>query len=231
MSRQVPLPTRQLSNLTGLFLLSVLLFSARPGEARPLRDKAGSSPVRDGFTMGATVGRGSIDIRCTTCTDTKLSDALSVTGHMGYMVNPRLAIVAEHWMVRFKDRGSDLFDDSEDHLVAQHMTGLAAQLFVTKRLWVKGGFGFGWHLSDGDYGDPVPTPDVMENSTHPPAGAADSESEGTVFGTTTFVAIGVELAHNEYFAADLQLRGGTTRRSDDRYQVYNTGLNVGFNWY
>lgn len=211
-----------------LSLLAALLMASRRAQAGSSWDKIATTPVRDGFTMGATIGRGSIEVQCATCPDAKISEALSVSGHAGYMVTPQLSIVGEHWMLRFNERGSKFFDDSEIHLVAQQMTTIATQLFVTNRVWIKGGIGFGWHITDGDYDASPAATEGLPNKHQP---APKEMSEGKILGTATFVAVGVELAHNEVFAVDLQLRGGTTRRPDGRYQVYNTGLNVGFNWY
>ena len=210
-------------------LATPLVFSS-PAEASHDRHKRVTSPVRDGFTMGATFGRGSIDVKCATCADAKLTEALSVSAHVGYMVTPRLALLAEHWSVRYNARGGALFDDSEDHLVAQHISTFAGQLFVTNSLWIKAGLGVGWHITDGDYDKDLsattPMP-IGANGTSSPKG----ESRSRASGTASFAAIGLELAHNEVCAVDIQFRVGTTRLSDERYQVYNTGLNVGFNWY
>lgn len=216
--------------------VSTVLFVSRPAEADIGHDKVvTTNPVRDGFTMGATFGRGSIDVRCATCRDAKLTEALSVSAHVGYMVTPRLALLGEQWSVRYNARGGALFDDSARHLVAQHMSTIAGQLFVTNRLWVKAGLGVGWHITDGDYDNAPRSASPMPTSPMPIASRSPSipeeRPEGRVTGTATFAAIGLELAHNSVLAVDLQFRVGTTRRPDDRYQVYNTGLNVGFNWY
>lgn len=237
MARQLPSHAQKIPYLIGLLALSGLLFLGSPAEAGPFRDKLATTPVRDGLTMGASVGRGSIDVRCATCVDAKLTEAVSASGHVGYMVTPRLAVVGEYWLVRFKDRGSTLFDDSEVHLVSQHNSALAAQVFVTERLWIKGGFGFGWHFSDGDYRAPAPSVEEgMPTNTHSGAMTKSEDviqglPEGPAQGTTRFVALGVELAHNHVFSADIQLRAAKTSFPSGRYEVYNTGLNVGFNWY
>jgi len=220
----------------GLSAFLGLLFAASPGDASPSGDKLATSPVRDGFTLGASIGRGSIDIRCATCVDAKLTEALSASGHVGYMVTPRLAVVGEYWMVRFEDRGSALFDDSDVHLVSQHNSALAAQVFIADRLWVKGGLGFGWHFTDGDYHTPAVVAEGMPPNAH---GGAMSTSEdmrqdtrqGGMQGATRFVAVGVEVVHNHVFSADVQLRAAKTSFPGERYEVYNTGLNVGFNWH
>lgn len=210
--------------------LATLLLLTTSAAAERDRGDGVLSPVRDGFTMGASFGRGSIEVDCDTCDSAKLTEALSVAAHVGYMVTPRIAILGEHWSVRYNERGGALFDDSQRHLVAQHMSTVAAQLFVTNSIWVKAGFGVGWHITDGDYDKELPqvgpTP-VSANGGERPA----DDGQGPELGNATFAAIGWEVAHNSVFAMDIQLRVGSTRRADDKYQILNTGANVGFNWY
>lgn len=210
--------------------LSLLLLAS---PARAERDAHSSvlSPNRDGFTMGATFGRGSIEVDCGTCGDAKLTEALSISAHAGYMITPRLALLGEHWSVRYNARGGPLFDDSERHLVAQHISAVAAQLFVTNRLWIKAGVGVGWHITDGDYDKDLPAAPMAIAAAQGQGMPGGEDDAGSSAGRASFAAIGWELAQNSVFAADIQLRIGATRRADDRYQVYNTGLNIGFNWY
>ena len=212
-----------------LTLGTLLLLTAEATADRDV-EKGVLSPIRDGFFAGASFGRGSIEVDCSTCDKAKLTEALSVTAHAGYMVTPRVGLVGEHWSVRYNERGGPLFDDSERHLVAQHMSTIAAQLFVTNRLWVKAGLGVGWHISDGDYDKDLPAT-VPQPVSKSGGQQMPETSDGSVMGSATFAAVGYELAHNSVFAADIQFRVGTTRRPDDRYQILNTGLNIGFNWY
>jgi hypothetical protein len=188
------------------------------------------SPERDGLTMGASFGRGSIEVDCDTCDTAKLTEALSLAAHIGYMVTPRIAVVGEHWTVRYNERGGPLFDDSERHLVAQHMSTSAAQLFVTHRLWLKAGVGVGWHITDGDYDKEMPISGPVAASATGGSRMPES-SDSVAMGNATFAAVGYEFAHNTVFAADIQFRVGSTQRPDKRYQILNTGLNIGFNWY
>jgi hypothetical protein len=210
--------------------LSTLLLLTTSAAADSDRKSGVLSPVRDGLILGASFGRGSIEVDCDTCEAAKLTEALSLAAHVGYMVTPRIGIVGEHWTVRYNERGGPLFDDTERHLVAQHMSTIAAQLFVTDSIWVKAGVGVGWHITDGDYDKAPPQIGPM------PVSAKGGESprktdEGPDLGNATFAAIGWEIAHNSVFAADIQFRVGSTRRADQRYQILNTGMNVGFNWY
>ena len=191
------------------------------------------APKRDGLMMGASIGRGSIAVECKRCDEGTLTDALSVAAHVGYMITPRLAILGEHWSVRYNQRGGAWFDDSVYHLVAQHQSMLAAQLFVTDSVWLKAGLGVGWHVTDGRYAQP-PLPVEQSGAPLPAAGKGEDQgpaSEVSSDGAATALSLGWEFAHNSVFAADVQLRLGTTRNFDGKYDVVNTGINVGFNWY
>jgi hypothetical protein len=203
-------------------------------------DRDGSvSPQRSGLTFGASIGRGSIDIRCDECGDVApITEGLSLAAHAGYMLLPRIGIVGEHWTVRYNDRGSEWFDDSEPHLVAQRIFVAGAQAFLTNRIWLKAGLGVGWHISDSRYANPP----MQGRNTEPvtaSSGAAGSQdpvrpmetSDSNSLSPAFLLAAGFEFAHNEFFAADVQLRIGHTRRPQDEYQIYNTALNIGFNWY
>lgn len=217
--------------LLGLSVLSLVLV-ATPAYAQ-VDSASVLGPQRDGFTMGATFGRGSIEVACDTCVEATLTEALSVSAHAGYMITPRLALLGEHWTVRYNARGGPLFNDNERHLVAQHMSTVAAQLFVTNRLWIKAGVGVGWHITDGEYDNapkPRSTVGIAANGSASPVPSDEPEDEGSA-GAASFAAIGWELAHNSVFACDIQFRVGATKRHDARYEVYNTGLNIGFNWY
>ena len=222
--------TMQRAIPSAIAALSTLLLLTGLAAAERDSGESAVSPIRDRFIVGASFGRGSLEVECDTCEAAKLTEALSVAGHIGYMVTPRIAIVGEHWTVRYNARGGPLFDDSERHLVAQHMSTVAAQLFVTDSIWLKAGAGVGWHITDGDYDKDLPnfgpTPVNATGGERP-----DEMDTGRKFGNATFAAIGWEVAHNSIFAADIQFRVGTTTRADNRYKILNTGMNVGFNWY
>ena len=210
--------------------LSLLLLASPAGAQRDWQSSE-LGPNRDGFTMGASFGRGSIEVDCGTCGEAKLTEALSISAHAGYMITSRLALLGEHWSVRYNARGGPLFDDTERHLVAQHISMVAAQLFVTNSVWVKAGLGVGWHITDGDYAKDLPDPAPMTIAAAQGQGPQPGPEEDRGTGAASFAAIGWEVAHNSVFAADIQLRIAATKRPDERFQVYNTGLNIGFNWY
>ncbi len=193
---------------------------------------------RDGLFGGISFGRGSIDVDCGDCAGSggTLTEALSLETHVGYMLTPQLALVGEHWTVRYNARGGALFDDNAPHLVAQHVSSLGAQLFFGKSFWVRTGVGVGWHISDGDYAKRVgPSGQVqavtteINNTQQSPERPPLEEIPGP--GASYFAAIGWEVAHSRSFVAEVQLRAASTQRADDAYQVRNVGLNVGASWY
>ncbi|HTM23287.1 MAG TPA: hypothetical protein VL172_22350, partial [Kofleriaceae bacterium] len=110
--------------------------------------------VRAGWVFGGNVGRGRLDISCPGCGHMAgLSDALSIGGHAGRMLTPRLAALVDVWVVRYADRDNYWFGDSADHVVEQRVITGAAQLWVSRRWWLRAGLGGGYHRSDADYTD------------------------------------------------------------------------------
>lgn len=189
------------------------------------------APDRHGLTFGLSIGRGSIEVECGSCARApKLKEALSVAAHVGYMILPRIAVTAEHWTVRYNERGGRWFDDSQRHLVAQRITAVAAQAFVTDSIWLKAGVGVGWHIGDGDYTKPSPSVEpgpIAVGSAGPKP--TDGDDAGLQVRPAYFTAIGWEFARNRSLAAEVQLRVAATQGPD--YQVLNTGLNFGMSWY
>lgn len=187
--------------------------------------------VRSGLMLGASVGRGSIDIDCDTCGNVgAITEALSYSLHAGLMVTPSAAVMLEHWTIRWNDRGSEWFDDSAQHLVAQRITTVSGQLWFGKYVWVRGGLGVGRHISDSRYARVEGEPDgVLRSSTGGGSSTPDTDNGG--WSPAASLAVGFEFAHTTTFAADVQLRVGTTRRDADEYQVHNTGLMFGASWY
>ena len=186
---------------------------------------------RSGFAFGFSFGRGGLDVECPRCGNVAaITEGLSLTAHAGFLLSPNLALLAEHWTVRWNDRGSEWFDDGADHLVAQRMTFAAAQLWLTPTLWLKAGLGVGWHISDSLYTKP-PLPSDRSPRPASLSGETGSHDEAGRAAPAYFTAIGWEYAHTATFAADIQLRFGATRRPADEYQIYTTGLNFGLSWF
>ncbi len=192
---------------------------------------------RDGVFIGMSFGRGSIDVDCGDCPSGggRLTEALSLETHVGYMLTPQIALVGEHWTIRYNARGGALFNDNAPHLVAQHVSSLGAQVFIADKVWIRSGFGLGWHVSDGDYMKKARADTSMSVSVdgaqalQPQAPSTPGEADSA--GGSYFAAIGWELAHSTSFVAEVQLRAASTYRPDEAYEVRNVGVNVGASWY
>ena len=197
----------------------------------PYVEAVAPAAQRDGLMWGVSIGRGSIAVECDSCDNVDaLTEALSYSGHVGWMVMPRLAVVLEHWAVRYNDRGSEWFNDSADHLVAQQMNLLEGQLWVTDRLWVMAGLGYGKHISDSRYANPAWNNDSTLRAGEAGPGGMSTESYSE-YAPAAMLAAGFEFARTTTFAVDVQLRVASTRRAANEYQIHNTGFVFGINWY
>ena len=108
---------------------------------------------------------------------------------------------------------------TEDRLtISQTLVTAAIQLWLTPRLWVKGGVGAAHASYDWDGG-------LVQLS--------DRSDDVPGF----MVAAGYELASRPTFAIDLQLRYGTglysTDGNDEEYEIaaHNASVSIGLNWY
>ena len=101
-------------------------------------EKAVSEPHRSGWTYGLHAGYGhmtvqnQLDSDCGARTCLFDANAVSVDLRVGYFVSPRLAALAEVWMVISPD---DLTVSGQAHYTA------AIQGWVTNSLWLKAGGG------------------------------------------------------------------------------------------
>lgn len=188
-----------------------------------------------GFYAGVSIGRGSIGIDCDNCYGVPdITEALSLTGSIGYRLNSQIGIVGEYWRVTHNDFGTDWFDDEAPHQITQNMATLALQVWVIKNVWLKAGAGTGWHISDSPYAT-VPVDDRIrfaqglsnETSTRAtlprPRDSVSGEPSRAVF-----AAIGWEFLKSEHISIDVQLRVGKTIRPEYQFQIYNTAFNIGF---
>ncbi len=191
--------------------------------------------VRSGLYGGLSFGRGSIEVICDSCIDGggTLTEALSVEGHLGFMLTPQIGIVGEHWNVRYNQRGGSLFDDTAEHLVAQHITTVGAQLFLGGSFWFRTGLGVGWHITDGEYANKKNPQGHVFFAGEAFGEGSQPSSEESLSGVSPayYAAVGWEFAHTSALAAEVQLRVAGTQRPSDEYQVRNVGLNVGMSWY
>ncbi len=150
--------------------------------------------VRHGLIFGVGIGFGGIG--ATDCGNCGLGLAGEL--HLGGMVTPRFGLmydVSSVW--RPIDAASDL---------TQTIHTIAAQLWLTNRLWVKGGFGIGHITLRDDFNG-----DVTETAA---AGLG---------------AIGFEMAQSPWFALDLQFR--LAYAGYDSGGATNGMALIGFNWY
>jgi hypothetical protein len=162
---------------------------------------------RGGLVFGFSGGVGAIH------TD-NCGDACGVAGmgegHIGGMINPRMALLLEIWVADHPwSAGGSSFET-----INSFFTG-AAQYWVNDIVWIKGGLGVAEIHEDTGYG---------YGYTY----ASNSSTGFALFG-----AAGVEVMQSYNFALDIQLRIGNGFYSDSlgSFSVQNYGLLVGFNWY
>lgn len=86
---------------------------------------------RSGFNLGASLGLGGINAEA--CGDL-CGFASALEFHLGFMLNPRLAIVGDVW---FNNHGIPGSDSSTTHTLFV----AALQYWATDKLWLKGGLG------------------------------------------------------------------------------------------
>jgi hypothetical protein len=219
-------------------LLLPLHASAQPNyqaAPAPVVTNALPSLERTGFTFGASIGRGNIDMACEGCGNLpSLEEALSYSVHGGYMLAPRLALVGEFWDVRYNDRNSSFFTDSNDHVVSQQMVTVGAQLWLLKSLWLRAGIGSARHISDSQFSKrrgfpggrvPAASGDSSSGQTEPDPGRVSAWAPSAV------AAVGWEFVHTRTFAVDVQVRAANSRMDGGDYNVRNLAVVFGANWY
>jgi hypothetical protein len=131
--------------------------------------------------------------------------AVELDGHIGGMLNPRLALMFEV-QVNAQTIHSDAFNG--DTTLSQGAAMIAGQFWVLPMLWIKGGLGFANLQTD----DAYVTQDL-----------------GT--GAAVMGAIGVEILSARNFALELQGRiiEGTFNSGNDHLTSGTIGF--GINWY
>jgi hypothetical protein len=153
---------------------------------------------RDGFVIGFSLGAGVLtNDNCDSC-DSLEGGAAEF--HLGFMVTPQLAVLAEGYAVSHTE---------QDLTLSQTIGMLAAQYWVSPKLWVKGGLGSG-HLSlSNDRGQEL---------------AVSEEGAGAM------IAAGYEVYQGRSFAIDVSLRAAAVSYEESD-TVTQTAAAVGFNWY
>jgi len=197
---------RRLAVAIGIGLLTVFgSLSAAQAQYRGQRPYYGPPPMaprgvyRHGLTLGGSIGGGAItsDGCGPFC-----GAAGMIEGHIGGMLNPRLALMGDFW------GSAHRWDDGLGTGTTYHgIYTLALQYWVTDILWLKGGAGFA-QLNFGYDGTANP----------------DENGPG-ILG-----AIGIEVVQAYNFALDLQFRLGHGFY-DTGPDVSNIGFMVGVNWY
>jgi len=131
--------------------------------------------------------------------------AVEVDGHLGGMLSPRFALMAE-LQVNAQTVHSDFING--DTVLSQSALMIAGQFWLTPQLWIKGGLGFA-HL------------DAQDDYTQYDFGG----------GGALMAGIGFEVLSARFFAVDLQARiiEGTYHGLDDN--ITSGTLGVGLNWY
>jgi hypothetical protein len=155
---------------------------------------------RGGLVVGFGLGFGALS--ADSCGDL-CGSALSLEGHIGGMVDPRMALMFDAWTTIHPIPNSD--GDTTNTLY----TG-ALQLWLSPIVWLKGGIGLG--------------------NTRISSNSVGTITDATAF--ALMGAGGVELVHAGWFALDLQARLGHTFYSQaDGGPITNFAFMVGFNWY
>ncbi len=164
---------------------------------------------RSGLVFGFSGGIGAIH-------SDNCGDACGVAGllegHLGGMINPRMALMLEIWGADHPwSAGGSSFET-----INSFFTG-AAQYWVNDIVWIKGGLGVA----------------ELRQTFNDYYGGYYSNTVNDITGFGLFGAAGVEVMQSYNFALDIQLRIGNGFYSDSigSFSVQNYGLLVGFNWY
>ncbi len=207
-------PTKSLLVLAALLVAPAAAsaqgyYGGGPGGPGPSTQLPGGFHNRGGriiyggsFGLGGMHDSGSNVTTCGNCNYNPL--AVSLAGHIGGFVGPRLALMAEG-QINAQTVSSDFYDDT---VLSMNTLMIAAQYWVTPQLWIKGGLGVSQLWADNAY-------EVWDFGTG-----------GAVMG-----AIGYEIMSARNFSIDLQGRliQGAFNSLDDK--VTSGTVGVGVNWF
>jgi len=198
---------KRLAVAVGIGLLTVFgSLSAAHAQYGAPRPYYGAPPpprgvYRSGLVIGGSLGVGGIyaqdcGVYC--------GAAGMFEGHIGGMLNPRLALMGDLW------GAIHAWEDIYGPGTTYHgIYTIALQFWVADIIWLKGGIGFGHMKLQGDF---------------------DAIAFGDESGLAAMGAAGVEIVQAHNFTLDLQLRlghGFYTQGGD----VNNVGAMIGVNWY
>jgi len=177
---------------------TALTTSAHARERYPL---TGYHPARMGLTGGGDLGFG--DIRCSGQGCASFIEGGSFGLHIGGMVGPRVAILADAWW---------MFHTENRLTVSQGIMTAAARFWPVRHLWLQGGLGVArvGYAYDGAFAQ------FADHSEWVPAFQ---------------LAIGAEPIATDTFGLDIALRYGTGFYSDGDFRIHNIALVVGVSFY
>lgn len=204
----------------GIIALGSSLAFAQPGAAPPPPTYTPGTPGyyaappphhesaffdRRGLTVGFGFGFGNMatdsgPIGCSDCSYTPLAGAVDF--HIGGMLSPRLAVLLEIWGV-IRPLDSQGFESLQ-----QTAMMVAAQYWLSPKLWLKGGIGAA----------------VLELTYDDGYDSEPLDDGGAIMG-----ALGYEIVAGPRFGIDLQLRLGTGAYEGGEIHAINGAL--GINWY
>jgi hypothetical protein len=165
------------------------------------------------LTLGVSLGLGGMKaesgpIDCGTCDYNPIT--VGVAGHIGGMLNHRLALMLE---LQANAQTIDENRFGETTTLVQMAAMFAAQYWVTPQLWVKGGIG-GAHLQ------------AQYDDFYGPLGEEPISDGVAVLG-----AVGYEILSARRYSVDLQGRlfVGSYDKLDD--QITSGTIGIGMNWF
>jgi hypothetical protein len=155
---------------------------------------------RYGLVVGVGVGFGALT--ADGCGDL-CGSGLSLEGHIGGMVNPRMAVLFDAWGVIHPIPNTD-------GATTNTIYAGALQWWLTPIIWIKGGIGLG-------------NTEISSNSI-------GTQTDATAL--ALLGGLGVEVVQVGGFALDLQgLLGHTFYSNSDGGPITTYAFMVGFNWY
>ncbi|HET6610497.1 MAG TPA: outer membrane beta-barrel protein [Kofleriaceae bacterium] len=167
---------------------------------------------RDGFIIGFSVGGGHLSADCEGCGDSL--GAFAADLHLGGMINPRLAITGDVWVLGHSEEIEGL---DGDLIVTQAIVTANARYWIAPIFWAQAGIG----AAQLGYRFDSSTVNVEDESDTAPA---------------ITLGAGIEAIQSDTFTLDIQLRFGAGFYTEDDgvnqdTTVRNLSLSAGFNWY
>jgi hypothetical protein len=162
-------------------------------------------PHRDGFMIGLALGPGFI-------ADAGFGDAGGAGGHVSLRVGT-VATPTMQWVLQLDSYAYELSIEGQDEKGQQAVStlALAAQLYLTNAMWVKGGGGFA----------SVVTRDSVER--------ADGTRLSSSGGFALIGGGGIDLVRSGMFVLDLESNLSVSAFGEGA--LITLGLGLGLNWY